>query len=137
MTPPGIPPKLLQDFERAGSYHKLAKELEINVSYVYNFLRKGIEPPDTTPRLRKIRRAMHLPSYKRKPGRRKQPTPDHMKWWRRLGKGGQNQLIQQLHEINQGSQLGPKRRALLLELLYRYNKDIRLSRNKTKKGPSK
>ena len=137
MTTPGIPPKLLEQFEQAGSYHKLANKLEINVSYVYNLLKKGIEPPDTTPRLRNIRRALHLPSHKRRPRRHKQPAPEHMKWWRSLGKGRQDQLIQQLHSIDEDRHLGPKRRTLLLELLYRYKKEIRLWRNKTKKGPSK
>ena len=154
VTTPGIPPKLQEQFEQAGSYHKLADRLEINVSYVYNLLKKGIEPADTTPRLRKIRRALHLPSHKRRPARHKQPAPDHMLWWRRLGKGRQDQLIQQLHNIDQDSHLGPKRRTLLLELLYRYNpgeshpgesqpgqvrgnKEIRLWRKKTRKEPSK
>jgi hypothetical protein len=135
VTTSGIPPKLQEQFKQAGSYHKLADKLEINVSYVYNLLKKGIEPPDTTLRLRKIRRALHLPSHKRRPGKHKQQAPDHMLWWHRLGKGRQDQLIQQLHNIDQDSHLGPKRRTLLLELLYRYNKEIRLWRKKTKKGP--
>ena len=36
MTTPSIPAKLLEQFKQAGSYHKLADKLEINVSYVYN-----------------------------------------------------------------------------------------------------
>lgn len=135
-----IPPKLQKDFENAGGYHSLAKKLDINVSYVYNFLKKGIEPYDTTPKGRRIRRAMHLSSYKPRPGRRKQPAADHMKWWRRLGKGRQSQLIQQLYEIGRANQLGPKRRSLLLEILYQYSQETRLwqaKKTKTKKERSR
>jgi len=37
-------PRLQKEFEHAGSYHKLAKQLKINVSYVHNFLKKGSSP---------------------------------------------------------------------------------------------
>ena len=61
---PNTPPQLVKKFRKAGSFHKLADALEINVKYVYKLITEGLEPNDTTPRLREIRHRLGLRKYK-------------------------------------------------------------------------
>lgn len=100
---PNAPPRLVKRYRKAGSFHKLADELEINVSYVHELITKGIEPTDRTAAGREIRKRLYLTKYKRKgstPRKPRQPRPEHMRWWKRQGPDGRDNLIRQLHDIN-------------------------------------
>lgn len=95
---PNAPPRLVKAYRKAGSFHKLADEIEVNPKYVHELITKGKEPPDTTERGREIRHRLFLPRRKRR-GQRKprQPRPEHMRWW---SKQDRDAWIKQLFELN-------------------------------------
>lgn len=61
---PNTPPRLVRRFHKAGSFHKLAEERRVNIRYVYELITQGIEPNDTTPKLREIRTRLYLRKHK-------------------------------------------------------------------------
>lgn len=96
---PNAPPRLIKAYKKAGSYHKCADMIEVNVAHVHNLITKGIEPSDRTDTGREIRSRLFLPRHKRKKGPRKppQPKPDHIRWWSRQDR---ESLIKQLYDLN-------------------------------------
>jgi hypothetical protein len=70
---PNTPPKLVKKFQKAGSFHKLADEIEVNVKYVYELITQEREPTDRTPKSREIRHRLGLRKYK--PRNRTKPAP--------------------------------------------------------------
>ena len=98
---PNTPPKLVKIFKRAGSYHKTADEIEVNVSYVYELITKGKEPNDTTPALREIRHRLGLRKYKPRNRPKPPPVPEHIRWWRRVGKPVRDTIIEKLYHKRQ------------------------------------
>lgn len=97
---PNAPARLVKRFYKAGSFHKLADELKVNVRWVYELLTNGSEPTDRTAKGRDIRKRLYLPARKRRPRTEPQPRPDHLKWWQQLGAQARDLLIKQLHDIN-------------------------------------
>jgi len=82
--------------------HILAEQRGINVRYLYNLIVKGIEPNDTTEKLRAVRKAMFLPARKRKARaviaeKRDVIIPEHVRWWRELPKSTRDKIIQAEH----------------------------------------
>lgn len=81
------PKRLIKALQEAGSERKLAKKLDVNISYISNYLRRGIEPTDKTERGREIRAKLFLPRSKRRPYIKKDaPTPPSPEWWERVEK---------------------------------------------------
>lgn len=104
---PNTPPRLRAAFRRAknmrGEGYKidvLAKQLGVNIYYLFQLIKKGIEPNDTTNKLQAVRVKMFLPRKKRRPSKRKQtePLPEHLRWWRSLPKESRNEIVMNLHE---------------------------------------
>lgn len=71
---PNTPKKLITALTRVGSERKYAKAESINISYVSQLTRHGIEPTDKTANGRAIRMKLFLPCRKRKPST-KPPVP--------------------------------------------------------------
>lgn len=96
---PNTPPKLARAYKKAGSFHKLADEIEVNVAYVHELITKGEEPTDRTELGRETRARLFLPRYRRKKGPRKprQPKPEHLRWWLRQDR---EPIIKQLYDLN-------------------------------------
>ena len=70
---PNTPRKLATAFHFARNHRGegfkirvLEKKLGVNFKYLYKMIRKGIEPNDTTEKLRAVRKAMFLPARKRR-----------------------------------------------------------------------
>jgi hypothetical protein len=99
---PSTPPRLVREFRKAGSFHKLAEQLDVNVKYIHDLINKGIEPADSTPTLRMVRHKLHLPKRKRRnrPRPQAEPQPEHTRWWRRLPKESREKIISRLHAIH-------------------------------------
>ena len=100
---PNAPPRLIKALRKAGSFHKLADELNINIKYVHELIRKGIEPTDRTEHGRETRARLYLPRRKRKTSKPRKPPkvkPPWRRWWTRQGKAGQENIIRQTYEIN-------------------------------------
>lgn len=93
---PKTPPRLAAKFKKAGSYHRLADLLEINVRWVYKLIAHGIEPSDQTEYGRGLRAKLHLPRRKRK-RKPPKPQPAHRSWWK---KQDRETIIKQLYELN-------------------------------------
>ena len=93
---PNCPPKLAAAFHFArnsrGEGYKirvLEQKLEVNFKYLHRMIKQGIEPNDTTEKLRAVRVKMFLPARKRKPrasstDRKREPISEHEQWWRKL-----------------------------------------------------
>lgn len=69
------PPRLLKALAAAGSERALSRVLGVNILYVSQLLRRGIEPTDQTEKGREVRVKLFLPKRKRKPGPRKAILP--------------------------------------------------------------
>ena len=104
---PSTPPKLRAAFHRAknlrGEGYKLdalAREIKVNIYYLYQMIKKGIEPNDTTEKLREVRVRMFLPRKKRKPRQTtsRVPRPESIRWWWSLPTETRQLIIQQLFE---------------------------------------
>lgn len=99
-----IPHKTRRAIRQHGpSYHRIAAALDINVSYVYDFLKHSKEPSDRTDAGRAVRVKMGLPRRKRRPRDRSivakpgQVTlPEYERWWRKLPKAVRAELKRQL-----------------------------------------
>lgn len=96
---PNCPRKLTAAFHFArnarGEGYKirvLEEKLGVNFKYLHRMIKLGIEPNDTTEKLRAVRKAMFLPARKRKPRDTsivQKPgtvTPEHIRWWNKLSK---------------------------------------------------
>jgi transcriptional regulator with XRE-family HTH domain len=72
--------------------HKIADELGVNVRYVNDWMKRGIEP--TSPRIRAL---MGFPKIRKKHDGRSgfHQLPEHVQWWRKLEKGERDRWIQQ------------------------------------------
>ena len=82
------PPKLKKVIERHnGKYHRIAKELRINVGHIYKYIKYGIEPKRSD-----LRKKMFLSKSKRKPARPKF-TPEFINVWRHLDTRQRHQII--------------------------------------------
>jgi hypothetical protein len=76
------PRRLLAALKDAGSERALSRRLGVNILYVSQLLRKGIEPTDQTEKGREIRVKLFLPKRKRKPRVMKpKPEPLTPEWW--------------------------------------------------------
>jgi len=95
---PATPPALVKAFTRAGSYHKLADELGVNVKYVYELMNAGIEPTDRTAKSREIRHRLKLRKHKPKNKPKPPPARKELIWWNNLGKAGRHSRIIRLYE---------------------------------------
>jgi hypothetical protein len=105
---PNCPRKLAAAFHFArnarGQGYKirvLEQNLGVNFKYLVNMIKKGIEPNDTTEKLRAVRKAMFLPERKRKQRaitRQHTEIPEHRKWWNSLPQSQRNQWIENLYE---------------------------------------
>jgi hypothetical protein len=93
---PNTPPRLAAKYKKAGSFHALAEQIKVNVSYVYDLIKDGIEPNDTTPKLREVRKRLFLKARKKARAAR-QSLPEHRRWWNRQDK---DVIIKQLYELN-------------------------------------
>lgn len=99
------PAKLRTAFRRAknrrGEGYKLdilAKNLGVNIYYLYKLIKNGIEPNDTTEKLQEVRAKMFLPRHKRKPHKERKPVlpmPNYLVWWRSLPKEDRAGIIAQ------------------------------------------
>jgi hypothetical protein len=65
--PANVPARLIAAIQEAGSARKFAKQQGINILYVSQLLRDGIEPTDKTEKGRDVRVKLFLPRRKRKP----------------------------------------------------------------------
>ena len=84
-----VPIKLLRKFRKCkGKFHILADTLDINVSYVYNFMRYGKEPTDKTEKGQEARLKLGLSRIKKKvkviSDKPKYEKPDFIKEWGHL-----------------------------------------------------
>jgi len=95
---PNTPPRLVKKFRKAGSYHKLADEIEVNVSYVFDLIAYGKEPNDTTPKLREIRHRLGLRKYKPRNKPKPTPAPKHLIWWNNQGKDKRHAIVKKIYE---------------------------------------
>jgi hypothetical protein len=106
---PNCPKKLAAAFHFARNahgegykIHVLAEKIGVNVRYLQYMIKKGIEPNDTTEKLREVRVKMFLPARKRKPRAARTSTrgevPAHRKWWRRLDSGSRDQYIRNTYD---------------------------------------
>jgi len=69
--PECTPKRLIKALCDAGSERELSRRLGVNILYVSQLLRKGIEPTDQTEKGRETRAKMFLPKRKRKMTARK------------------------------------------------------------------
>ena len=96
---PNTPPRLVKAYKRAGSYHKLADEIGVNVRFVYELITDGKEPNDTTPALREIRHRLGLKRRKpRAPKPKPPPAPKHLIWWNNIGKEMRHLIVERLYK---------------------------------------
>lgn len=68
-----IPRRLFAAVRQAGSLRKFAKLQGINILYVSQLFREGIEPTDRTERGQEVRVKLYLPRRKRQP---RDPRPE-------------------------------------------------------------
>lgn len=91
---PNAPKKLIAALKQAGSERKYAKEKNINISYVSQLLKHGIEPTDRTANGRDIRVKLFLPKRKPKPRIAKErPVAASQEWWERVAKQGVRVMV--------------------------------------------
>jgi hypothetical protein len=107
---PNCPRKLAAAFHFARNAHGegykirvLEQKLGVNFKYLVNMIRKGIEPNDTTEKLRAVRKAMFLPARKRKArtviAEKRETAPEHIKWWRKQPKSLKESYIKDAYEF--------------------------------------
>jgi len=75
------PKRLLAALEDAGSERELSRRLGVNILYISQFLRKGVEPTDQTEKGRETRAKLFLPKRKRKP---RVPKPEEWQGQKRI-----------------------------------------------------
>ena len=92
---PATPRRLKTEFKRARwNFQALAKARGVNVYYVHRLIRYGEEPANPN-----IRRMLFLPRHPRGAGRKSQPLPPHVKWWRyTLDKENRNRIVERLYK---------------------------------------
>jgi len=95
---PNTLPSLVKKFRKAGSYHKLAEEIEVNVSYIFDLITAGREPNDSTPRLREIRHRLGLRKYKPRNRPKPKPAPKHLIWWNNIGKEMRHAIVEKIYK---------------------------------------
>lgn len=84
---PNTPPRLIKAIQRAGSERKFSKERGVNILYVSQLLKDGIEPTDKTEKGQAARVKLFLPRKKPKPQVVKtKPVPLTQEWWDELRK---------------------------------------------------
>ena len=71
---PNTPPKLVKLLHKAGSFHKTAEAIGVNVYWVYKLVREGKEPTDRTPKGRETRHRLGLHKYKQRHTQRRPRT---------------------------------------------------------------
>jgi hypothetical protein len=79
---PNTPKRLSVAFRKARSFHRLSERLDVNVSYVYSLIVKGIEPTNSD-----VRTKLFLPRHKRQFRALKPPLTEHEKRTKRLIRG--------------------------------------------------
>jgi hypothetical protein len=94
---PNTPPKLVKLLHKAGSFHKAAEAIGVNVYWVFKLVREGIEPTDQTPKGRETRHRLGLHKRKPRPKTPRPPRPDYIKWWFSLTRESRHQIIERLH----------------------------------------
>ena len=67
--------KLLKAIKKAGGRKAFARERNVNIFYVVQLLKYGIEPTDRTVKGREARAALFLPRWKRKNTAPRPPVP--------------------------------------------------------------
>ncbi len=74
------PRRLIKAVQAAGSERKFSKARGVNILYVSQLLRKGIEPTDKTEKGRQMRVKLFLPARKKHPPKPRKPlTPMQQK----------------------------------------------------------
>jgi hypothetical protein len=94
---PDAPKKLVRAFRRAGTYHATAEALGVNVRYVHDLLRHGVQPKNEEVRIR-----LFLPKHPHRaprPQQERRPDPEELRWWKRLPGSERHGLIKSLFEI--------------------------------------
>jgi hypothetical protein len=105
---PNTPPKLVKKFKKAGSFHKLADEINVNVKYIHELITEGKEPNDTTPTLREVRHRLYLRKYKPR-NRPKPPAPKHLIWWNNIGKEMRHFIVKLIYQRKEYYREHPER----------------------------
>jgi len=97
---PNTPPQLVKKFRKAGSFHKLADEIEVNVKYVYKLITAGEEPTDRTPKGREIRHRLGLKRRKPRgaPRPKPEPAPKHLIWWNNISKEMRHAIVEKIYK---------------------------------------
>jgi hypothetical protein len=89
---PNAPRRLVQAFRNAGSFHKLASEIGVNIQIIHSLITRGIEPTDKTEKGREIRRKLYLTKFK-KQAKPRQPLTPMQKAIRRLATATNNSVL--------------------------------------------
>ncbi len=77
---PATPRRLVSALHKAGwKERELARQRGVNILYVSQLLRHGIEPTDKTEKGRCTRVQLYLSKYKRKPSAPRPPIPEWLK----------------------------------------------------------
>jgi hypothetical protein len=101
---PNTPPRLAKKYKELKSFHAVAEDRRVNVSYIHALIAEGKEPNDTTPKLREVRRRLFLSTRKKRrqadPASPKPPMPVHRQWWMSLDKSQRENIIRQTYELN-------------------------------------
>jgi hypothetical protein len=105
---PNTPPKLVKLLRKCGSFHKAAEEIEVNVYWIFQLVRHGIEPTDRTPKGRETRHRLGLHRYKpRGKPKPSQPRTEYLKWWFSLTKDSRHVIIERLHSYGKKKEQEP------------------------------
>jgi|SRR5919108_607375 hypothetical protein len=85
---PATPRRLVSELHKAGwKERELARRRGVNIKYVSDLIRRGIEPTDRTIKGQEARVALFLPRLKRKPRIVKEkPSQLSPEWWDELRK---------------------------------------------------
>lgn len=85
---PAAPKRLVSEFHKAGwNERELARRRKVNIKYVSDLIRRGIEPTDRTVKGQEARTALFLPRLKQKPRVKKEkPIVLSPEWWDRVRK---------------------------------------------------
>jgi hypothetical protein len=81
-----IPKRLARALKRAGSARKLSRQLDVNIFYITQLLRHGIEPTDRTDKGQETRLKLFLPRRKPKPRKERKPLTRIQKTIRKMAK---------------------------------------------------
>ena len=100
---PSTPPKLVKKFRRAGSFHKLADEIKVNVKYVHELITEGKEPTDRTELGREIRHRLGLRKHKPRASPRPKPpaAPKFLQWWNNIGKEMRHTIVERVYRAKE------------------------------------